>query len=72
MRLWGGVLGILAGLVSGAGISILGIGTRYSFEWVLINGIAAPLALFLLTGNGIGTTGNSYSRFQPLALLPVG
>ena len=48
-RLWGGILGILVGLVSGLGISIIGSGTRYSLEWVLINGIAVPFGFFLIS-----------------------
>ena len=47
-RLWGGILGILAGFVSGLGICIIGLGTRYSIEWVIINGFAVPFGFFLM------------------------
>lgn len=48
-RLWGGILGILAGLASGLGISILGYGSRYSLEWLFINGLAIPFGFFLIS-----------------------
>lgn len=47
-RIWGGTLGILAGFVSGLGVCIIGLGTRYRIEWVIINGFAVPFGIFLM------------------------
>lgn len=46
--LWGGILGVLAGFVSGLGICIIGLGTRYSIEWVIINSFSVPFGFFLM------------------------
>ena len=50
-RLWGGILGMLAGFVSGLGISIVGLGTRYCLEWLIVNGLAVPFGFFLVIGS---------------------